>query len=98
MQIDEKLILKLENLARLELSQTEREKLRGSLNDILTMVDKLNALNTEGVEPLVYINEAENVWREDVVKNELTQADALKNAPDRTAEFFKVPKVINIGD
>ncbi|NJN33985.1 MAG: Asp-tRNA(Asn)/Glu-tRNA(Gln) amidotransferase subunit GatC [Saprospiraceae bacterium] len=92
MQIDEKLILKLENLARLELSQAEREKLRGSLNDILVMVDKLNALDTEGVEPLVYINEAENVWREDVVKNELTRTDALKNAPDHNAEFSKCRK------
>jgi aspartyl-tRNA(Asn)/glutamyl-tRNA(Gln) amidotransferase subunit C len=96
MEIDRELILKLETLARLELSEQEREKLRGSLNDILKMVDKLNELNTEGVVPLVYINEEVNVMREDLVKNQLTSAEALSNAPEHNEQFFKVPKVINI--
>jgi aspartyl-tRNA(Asn)/glutamyl-tRNA(Gln) amidotransferase subunit C len=78
MQVDRDLILTLENLTRLELSEKEREKLQGSLNDILTMVDKLNALNTEGVEPLVYVNEEFSVLREDKVQHELTQKDALQ--------------------
>jgi aspartyl-tRNA(Asn)/glutamyl-tRNA(Gln) amidotransferase subunit C len=98
MQIERNLILRLENLARLELSEAEREKLQGSLNDILSMVEKLNELDTEGVEPLVYINEDLNMLREDVVKNELARTDALKNAPDATDAFFKVPKVINLTD
>ena len=96
MQVDRALILKLENLARLELSDTEREKLANSLNNILTMVDKLNELNTEGVEPLVYINEDVNILREDVVKNQLPRQDALKNAPDHNGTYFKVPKVIDL--
>ena len=96
MQIDRALILKLENLSRLELSETERGKLAGSLNDILKMVDKLNELNTEGVEPLVYINEEISVLREDVVKNQVTRQDALKNAPDHNGTYFKVPKVIDL--
>ena len=96
MEVDRALILKLENLARLELSETERVKLTGSLNDILQMVDKLNELNTEGVEPLVYINEDVNVWREDVVNHQLDRRDALKNAPDSDGTFFKVPKVIDL--
>ena len=79
MEVDRNLILKLENLARLELTDTERLKLQGSLTDILKMVDKLDELNTEGVEPLVYINEDVNVLREDIVKNQLSQKDALKN-------------------
>ena len=96
MQIDKNLILKLETLARLELSDAERDKLQGSLNDILVMVEQLNALDTEGVEPLVYINEDVNVLRADVVKNELSREDALYNAPDKNSAFFKVPKVIDI--
>jgi aspartyl-tRNA(Asn)/glutamyl-tRNA(Gln) amidotransferase subunit C len=96
MQVDRALILKLENLSRLELSETERDKLAGSLNDILKMVDKLNELNTEGVEPLVYINEDISVLREDVVKNQVTRQDALKNAPDHNGTYFKVPKVIDL--
>jgi aspartyl-tRNA(Asn)/glutamyl-tRNA(Gln) amidotransferase subunit C len=96
MQVDRDLILTLENLTRLELSEKEREKLQGSLNDILTMVDKLNALNTEGVEPLVYVNEEFSVLREDKVQHELTQKDALQNAPDHNDKYFKVPKVIDL--
>jgi aspartyl-tRNA(Asn)/glutamyl-tRNA(Gln) amidotransferase subunit C len=96
MQIDKNLILKLETLARLELSDAERDKLQGSLNDILTMVEKLNELDTEGVTPLVYINEDVNVLRADVVRNELSRADALKNGPSQNGTFFKVPKVIDI--
>ena len=96
MKADRNLILKLENLARLELTDTEREKLQGSLSDILTMVEKLEELNTEGVEPLVYINEEVNILREDIVKNQLSQSDALKNAPDHNKTHFKVPKVIDL--
>jgi aspartyl-tRNA(Asn)/glutamyl-tRNA(Gln) amidotransferase subunit C len=96
MEIDRALILKLENLSRLELSETERDKLTGSLNDILKMVDKLNELNTEGVEPLVYINEEVNILRDDVVKNQLSRQEALKNAPDHNGTYFKVPKVIDL--
>lgn len=96
MQVDRNLILKLENLARLELTEGEREKLQGSLTDILKMVDQLNELDTEGVEPLVYINEDVNVLREDIVKNQLSQKDALLNAPDHNATYFKVPKVIDL--
>ena len=96
MKADRNLILKLENLARLELTDTEREKLQGSLSDILTMVEKLEELNTEGVEPLVYINEEVTILREDIVKNQLSQSDALKNAPDHNKTHFKVPKVIDL--
>jgi aspartyl-tRNA(Asn)/glutamyl-tRNA(Gln) amidotransferase subunit C len=91
MQIDKNLILKLETLARLELSDAERDKLH-----ILKMVEKLDELDTEGVAPLVYINEDVNVLRDDVVKNELTRPDALKNAPAQNGTFFKVPKVIDL--
>jgi aspartyl-tRNA(Asn)/glutamyl-tRNA(Gln) amidotransferase subunit C len=96
MKIDDALILRLENLSRLELSAAERTKLQGSLTNILTMVEQLNTLDTEGVEPLVYINEDVNVWREDVVNHQLTRQEALKNAPDSDGSFFKVPKVIDL--
>jgi aspartyl-tRNA(Asn)/glutamyl-tRNA(Gln) amidotransferase subunit C len=96
MNVDRALILKLENLSRLELSETERDTLAGSLNDILKMVDKLNELNTEGVEPLVYINDDSSILRDDVVKNQVSRLDALKNAPDHNGTYFKVPKVIDL--
>jgi aspartyl-tRNA(Asn)/glutamyl-tRNA(Gln) amidotransferase subunit C len=96
MEVDRNLILKLENLTRLELSEGERTKVQGSLNDILKMVDKLNELNTEGVEPLVYVNEEITSLRDDKVSNELTQKQALQNAPNHNGTYFKVPKVIDL--
>ena len=94
MTIDHNLILKLENLAKLELSEEERLKLTGDLNNILSMVEKLQELDTNGVEPLVYINEEVNQLREDKVCNQVDQSSALSNAPDQDGTYFKVPKVL----
>ncbi|WP_421947727.1 Asp-tRNA(Asn)/Glu-tRNA(Gln) amidotransferase subunit GatC [Phaeodactylibacter xiamenensis] len=94
MKIDESLILKLEQLARLQLSTTERTAIQEDLNRILEMVEKLEELDTEGIEPLTYINEDVNVLREDVVRGQTGRADALRNAPDQDSEYFRVPKVI----
>jgi len=98
MNIDRDLILKLENLARLELSEEERTRLQGDLGEILNMVEKLKELDTDNVEPLIHISEELNVLRKDEVKNQVSRADALKNAPEKTDKYFKVPKVIDIGN
>ena len=94
MTIDKQLISRLEHLARLELSEEERTGILKDLNNILQMVEKMNEVNTDNIEPLVYINEAVNVWREDEVKGQVSREAALKNAPDKNDEFFKVPKMI----
>lgn len=95
MTVDRNLILKLENLAKLELSEAERNKLTSDLNNILSMVEKLQELDTTGVEPLVYINEEVNRLREDVISNQVSQDAALSNAPDQNGTYFKVPKVLS---
>jgi len=94
MTIDKALISRLEILAKLKLSDSEKEELAGDLSDILNMVEKLQEVNTEGVEPLVYINDEVNKLRPDQVERMVTQADALKNAPDSDGTYFKTPKVI----
>ena len=94
MQIDENLISRLEHLARLKLSEAERTQIQKDLNDILTMVEKLNELDTQKVEPLIYVNEEGNVWREDQIDHQLSRKKALSNAPDQDGTFFRVPKVI----
>jgi len=76
------------------LSNSEKEEIQKDLNNILQMVEKMNELNTDDVEPLVYINEQQNVWREDKIANQVDRKDALRNAPDKNEQFFKVPKVI----
>jgi len=94
MTIDNQLISRLEHLARLELSEEERQGIMNDLNKILQMVEKMNEVNTDNVEPLVYINELVNVWREDNIGGQVSRESALKNAPEKNDEFFKVPKMI----
>lgn len=95
MQIDTQLILRLEELARLELSEAERTQLTGDLSEILKMVEKLEELDTTGVDPLVYINSEVNVLRADEVNNQVSTATAFVNAPATDGTYFKVPKVID---
>lgn len=96
MKVDKNLISKLEQLARLELSDTEKTQIMGDLNNILEMVAKLESLDTTDVEPLVHISDEVNVLRADEVKNQLSREMALKNAPDKTEAYFKVPKIIDL--
>jgi aspartyl-tRNA(Asn)/glutamyl-tRNA(Gln) amidotransferase subunit C len=96
MTINSELISRLEHLARLELTDQERAALQTDLNKILQMVEKLQELDTTHVEPLVYLNEEGNVWREDEVKYQVDRAAALQNAPDQDGTFFKVAKVIDL--
>lgn len=95
MTVDRDLILKLEQLAKLELTEEERTKMIDEFGKILTMVEKLQELDTEGVEPLVYVNEAFSKWRADKVENQVSQQEALKNAPDTDGTYFKLPKVLH---
>jgi aspartyl-tRNA(Asn)/glutamyl-tRNA(Gln) amidotransferase subunit C len=81
-------------LAKLEFSEAEKEKLTLQMNDILGYMEKLNTLDTSNVEPLSHVIELNNVFREDKVTPGLSTEEALQNAPEKTAEFFKVPKVL----
>lgn len=94
MQIDDQLISRLEQLARLRLAAAEREQLRGDLNNILAMVEKLQSLDLKGVQPLTYVSEEVNVLRPDTVGGQVSREAALRNAPDEDGEHFRVPKVI----
>lgn len=94
MKIDKTLISKLEKLSRLELEASEKATIQHDLNNILTMVEKLNELNTDGVEPLIHLSEEERSLRSDEVKNQIDRAEALKNAPQHDGQYFLVPKVI----
>lgn len=94
MKIDEALILKLERLAHLKLSPEERVSMQADLEKILGLCDKLNEIDTEGVEPLVYLGAKEQRLRKDEVKGMVSKIEALKNASMANEEYFKVPKMI----
>ena len=82
------------HLARLEISDKEKEKFTSQLNDILLYIDKLNELSTDGVEPMSHAIAVTNAFRDDTVADSLGTEAALANAPDARGEFFRVPKVI----
>ncbi len=81
-------------LARLALSEEERERMRAQLDAILTYIDKLNELDTSQVEPTSHVIPMTNVFREDKVRPSLSQDQALANAPDRQEALFRVPRIL----
>jgi aspartyl-tRNA(Asn)/glutamyl-tRNA(Gln) amidotransferase subunit C len=98
MKISKEDVLKVATLANLELSDAEVDSYRGHLDDILTYIDKLNELDTSGVEPLTQVvaaAEDDSALREDVVVRADIISEVLEGAPDPEAPYFRVPKVID---
>jgi len=91
MAISKEEVLHVARLARLALSDDEVERLGAQLNAILEAVGKVSELDLEGVEPTAHPLELVNVWAEDEPRESLSNDDALSNAPDREAGFFRVP-------
>ena len=94
MSVTRKDVEHIAELARLKFKDEELESFTGQLNEILAYMEQLNELDTENVEPLLHPVEGSNVFREDITKPSTDREEALKNAPQRDEEFFKVPKVI----
>lgn len=94
MKVDNALILKLENLAKLRLSREEADQLKLELDKIIDMFSQIQEVNTEGIEPLIYLSNAVNNLREDNVKQNLEIEDVSQNAPHLINNLFVVPKVI----
>lgn len=80
-------------LARLSLSDREKELYTHQLNGILAYMEQLNRLDTSKVEPLEHVTDLADVMRDDAVTPSLPREEALRNAPDRTEKFFRVPSV-----
>lgn len=81
------------NLARLEMDEAEVEKFTTQLDDIISMAEQLNELDTENVEPTTHVLDLKNVLREDKVQPWLSREEALKNAPDKANGQVKVPSI-----
>jgi aspartyl-tRNA(Asn)/glutamyl-tRNA(Gln) amidotransferase subunit C len=95
MTIDKETVEKVAHLARLELAEDEKDNMIADMSKILGFMAKLNEINTTGIEPLVYMTNEINVFREDVVKQEITHEEALRNAPKHDENYFLVAKVID---
>lgn len=94
MKITDQKIKELSHLARLNFEDKDSDKIKQDLERILNFCEKLNELDTENVEPLVYMSDRTNHLRDDVVKPSLEKSKALRNAPDADSDYFRVPKVI----
>jgi aspartyl-tRNA(Asn)/glutamyl-tRNA(Gln) amidotransferase subunit C len=95
MKIDRPLLYKIAHLARLEFDEKDTEKVMQDMTTIVEWVEKLNEVDTEGVEPLTSMSHELNAFREDKAKTTLTHEEVLKNAPQKDANFFRVPKVLD---
>jgi aspartyl-tRNA(Asn)/glutamyl-tRNA(Gln) amidotransferase subunit C len=95
MKITEQKVDDLAKLSRLKFDENEKKSIQNELEKILEMCEKLQEVNTDGVEPLIYMTESHTVLRSDEVIQEISKAEALKNAPKTDGDFFRVPKVID---
>lgn len=82
-------------LAKLELSDEEKEKAKKDMGEMLDYIDQLNELDTGGVEPMSHVFPVHNVFRKDVVTNGDDRENILKNAPEKNEESFIVPKTFD---
>jgi aspartyl-tRNA(Asn)/glutamyl-tRNA(Gln) amidotransferase subunit C len=94
MEITNEIIDKLASLSKLQFKDEQRDSIRQDLSKIIAFVDKIEELDTQGVEPLIHLNQEVNVLREDEVKETITQAQALKNAPSKDSDYFKISTVL----
>jgi aspartyl-tRNA(Asn)/glutamyl-tRNA(Gln) amidotransferase subunit C len=93
-KVTDETVDRIAQLAKLEFDGEERASIKQDLERILGFVDQLNEVDTEGVEPLIYMLDEADTLREDEVTYSFTQEQALKNAPDKDTDYFKVPKVL----
>ena len=94
MEVNDQLVDKLALLSRLSFDQEQKIAIKNDLQKMIHFVEKLNELDTTGVEPLLHMSNNVNVLREDEVKGSISREEGLQNAPVKDEAFFKVPKVI----
>ena len=98
MKIDEKTLDRIAELARLDYSDpAARKAILADMEKVLAFVERLNEVDTEGVEPLIFMTDEADVLRDDVAEVSITKKEALMNAPVKDSDYFKVPRVLDKG-
>ena len=97
MSIDKETVMKVARLSRIKTSEADAEVLVGELNSILKMVNELEEVNTDGIEPMTSVIDVKYPERQDKITDGGIQEKVLANAPEEAAGFFVVPKVIEEG-
>ncbi|MFL9482295.1 Asp-tRNA(Asn)/Glu-tRNA(Gln) amidotransferase subunit GatC [Chitinophagaceae bacterium LWZ2-11] len=94
MEITIETVEKLAALARLRFNEDEKQSMTHDLKNMISFVEKLQELDTTGIEPVLHMGDAVNALRKDEVKGSISRDEALSNSPVKDQQFFKVPKVI----
>ena len=94
MKITDEVVDHIAHLARLEFEGDKKQIIKNDMERIITFMEKLQEMDTENVEPLIFMSDEVNVLREDVAKVTLTQEQALSNAPKKDSDYFRIPKVL----
>lgn len=98
MKIDNATLDRIAELARLEFTEpAAREAILKDMQRVFDFVEKLNEVDTKGVEPLIFMTDEQDVLREDVAALDITKQEALRNAPVKDSDYFKVPRVVDKG-
>ncbi len=95
MKISEEIVDHIAHLARLEFEGDKKQAILKDMENIISFMDKLSEVDTDNVEPLIFMNDEYNKLREDVAKVTVTQDKALKNAPKKDSDYFRIPKVLD---
>ena len=94
MKITQETVQYVAGLAKLSISEEEKQKIAGDLDRILDYIETMNELDTEGIEPMSHVLPVKNVFREDVVTNQENREQLLKNAPKQKDGSYAVPKTV----
>ncbi|MCE2742605.1 MAG: Asp-tRNA(Asn)/Glu-tRNA(Gln) amidotransferase subunit GatC [Fluviicola sp.] len=95
MKITDEIVDHIAHLARLKFEGDKKVAIKEDMNNIISFMDKLSEVPTDNVEPLIFMSEEINVLREDIPVVSLTQTEALKNAPKKDSDYFRIPKVLD---
>jgi aspartyl-tRNA(Asn)/glutamyl-tRNA(Gln) amidotransferase subunit C len=95
MKITEEIVDHIAHLSRLKFEGDKKAAIKQDLENITSFMDILSELPTDNVEPLIFMNDEVNVLREDIPKVTVSHEEALKNAPKKDSDYFRIPKVLN---
>jgi len=94
MKITDEIVDHIAHLARLEFIGEDKKEIKKDMEKIITFMDQLNTVDTDGVEPLIFMSYSVNVLREDIAQITISKEQALKNAPKKDSDYFRIPKVL----
>lgn len=95
MKITDEIVDHIAHLSRLEFKGQEKDAIKTDMEKIITFMDKLSELDTQNVEPLIFMSDEVNRLREDNPEVTVTHEEALRNAPKKDSDYFRIPKVLD---